>query len=201
MLTGRLSVATHPWIGDHVLGDAVVFPGTGFLELAVPRGRPGRLPASAGAHLGRPDGARGGEAVRRPGRGGRRPTAAGRRDLRIHSPARRRPDSTWTHHATPACSRPGRSAAARRPSAVAPGRCGSRGHRRLLRPDGGRRLSTDPSFEGLRALWRRGEDLYAEGGVPQAAPGRAAAYGLHPALLDAALQASLVLRGQTRART
>ncbi|MFC6938045.1 beta-ketoacyl synthase N-terminal-like domain-containing protein [Actinomadura yumaensis] len=43
-----------------------------------------------------------------------------------------------------------------------------------------------PSFQGLRALWRAGDDLFAEVTLPEAA-GDVAGYGIHPALLDAAL--------------
>lgn len=42
-----------------------------------------------------------------------------------------------------------------------------------------------PVFRGLRALWRSGDELYAEVALPERAhDGR---YGCHPALLDAAL--------------
>ncbi|MEV6976920.1 type I polyketide synthase, partial [Kitasatospora sp. NPDC093806] len=35
LLTGRISVRTHPWLADHVVGEAALLPGTAFLELAV----------------------------------------------------------------------------------------------------------------------------------------------------------------------
>jgi acyl transferase domain-containing protein len=35
LLTGRLSVQAQPWLADHVVGGAVLFPGTGFVELAI----------------------------------------------------------------------------------------------------------------------------------------------------------------------
>jgi acyl transferase domain-containing protein len=38
VMTGRLSLATHQWLADHRVGDAVLFPGTGFLELAIRAG-------------------------------------------------------------------------------------------------------------------------------------------------------------------
>src|SRR5262249_27290639 len=44
-----------------------------------------------------------------------------------------------------------------------------------------------PAFRGLRAAWRRGAELYAEVALPEAAGGDD--FGLHPALLDAALHA------------
>ncbi|MFJ1767927.1 SDR family NAD(P)-dependent oxidoreductase [Amycolatopsis sp. NPDC088138] len=46
-----------------------------------------------------------------------------------------------------------------------------------------------PSFQGLRAAWRRGADVYAEVELAGDQYGDAAAFGLHPALLDAALHA------------
>ncbi|AQA20812.1 beta-ketoacyl synthase, N-terminal domain protein [Rhodococcus sp. MTM3W5.2] len=34
LFTGRLSVATHPWLADHAVSDTVLVPGTGLVELA-----------------------------------------------------------------------------------------------------------------------------------------------------------------------
>ncbi|MFA1538208.1 SDR family NAD(P)-dependent oxidoreductase [Actinomadura monticuli] len=48
-----------------------------------------------------------------------------------------------------------------------------------------------PAFRGLRAVWRRGPDLLAEASLPEAAGG-AEGFGVHPALLDAALQPLLL---------
>ncbi|RSM38919.1 polyketide synthase, partial [Amycolatopsis balhimycina DSM 5908] len=187
VLTGRLSVATHPWIGDHVLGDAVVFPGTGFLELAV------RAADQVGCRqvqeltLAVPMVLGAGEAVDVQVVVGA-PDPAGRRDLRIHSRPAAAPDSTWTHHAT------GVLAPAEIRSGQAPAQWPPAGAEAVAIDDFYARMAAGglvygPSFEGLRALWRQGEDLYAEVEFPQA-PQDAAAYGLHPALLDAALQAS-----------
>src|SRR5262249_50736251 len=48
-----------------------------------------------------------------------------------------------------------------------------------------------PAFQGLRAAWRLGDEILAEVALPEpAGPGRPAGtprFGLHPALLDAAL--------------
>ncbi|MGW2200366.1 acyltransferase domain-containing protein, partial [Streptosporangium sp. NPDC001682] len=38
LLTGRLSLPSHPWLADHAVGGMVIFPGTGFLELAIRAG-------------------------------------------------------------------------------------------------------------------------------------------------------------------
>src|SRR5262249_2909111 len=47
-----------------------------------------------------------------------------------------------------------------------------------------------PAFQGLRSAWRLGDDRYADVTLPD--PAGADEYGLHPALLDAALHASLL---------
>src|ERR1700689_3296299 len=49
-------------------------------------------------------------------------------------------------------------------------------------------LDLGPSFQGLKAAWRRGDEVFAEAVLPETVP--AGSYGLHPALLDAALQAA-----------
>ncbi len=41
-LTGRISLATHPWLADHAVLDTAILPGTAFLELALrPESRSG----------------------------------------------------------------------------------------------------------------------------------------------------------------
>ncbi|MEU6126214.1 acyltransferase domain-containing protein, partial [Streptomyces sp. NPDC047123] len=50
-----------------------------------------------------------------------------------------------------------------------------------------------PAFRGLRALWRHGEDLLAEVELPEQAGSRDG-FGIHPALLDAALHPLLARR-------
>jgi hypothetical protein len=47
-----------------------------------------------------------------------------------------------------------------------------------------------PAFRGLRKAWRCGQDIYAEVGLSEDAVAEAGAFGLHPALLDAAFQAA-----------
>ncbi|MBV9449024.1 MAG: SDR family NAD(P)-dependent oxidoreductase, partial [Streptosporangiaceae bacterium] len=50
-----------------------------------------------------------------------------------------------------------------------------------------------PAFQGMRAAWRYGGDLLAEIVLPEAA-GEPSGFGLHPALLDAALHPALLAR-------
>ncbi|WP_229922416.1 polyketide synthase dehydratase domain-containing protein, partial [Streptomyces noursei] len=59
-----------------------------------------------------------------------------------------------------------------------------------------------PVFQGLRAVWRRGEELFAEVALSDEvaeSADTATGFGLHPALLDASLHASLLssLEGQS----
>jgi hypothetical protein len=57
-----------------------------------------------------------------------------------------------------------------------------------------------PAFQGLRAVWRRGEEVFAEASLRSEQEAEAARFGLHPALLDSALHALPfgVLGGSTR---
>ncbi|MEV4117248.1 polyketide synthase dehydratase domain-containing protein, partial [Nonomuraea sp. NPDC049695] len=48
-----------------------------------------------------------------------------------------------------------------------------------------------PAFHGLTRAWKHGDDLYAEVTLPEEA-GQTTRYGLHPALLDAAMHVDLV---------
>ncbi|MEU9447091.1 polyketide synthase dehydratase domain-containing protein, partial [Streptomyces sp. NPDC048304] len=49
-----------------------------------------------------------------------------------------------------------------------------------------------PAFQGVRALWRRGEELFAEVALPEEHREQAGGFGIHPALLDAALHSPLL---------
>src|SRR6185369_1750199 len=52
-------------------------------------------------------------------------------------------------------------------------------------------LAYGPAFQGLRAAWRDGDDLYAEVSLPEGHTDQADAFGIHPALLDAAVHLSV----------
>ena len=47
-----------------------------------------------------------------------------------------------------------------------------------------------PAFRGLEAVWRRGEEVFAEVALPEGEREEAVRFGVHPALLDAALHAN-----------
>ncbi|WP_217198973.1 type I polyketide synthase [Streptomyces buecherae] len=188
LLTGRLSTHTHPWLADHCVAGAVLLPGTAFVELAIRAGdevgcgrveeltlqAPLLLPARGGVQLQVTVG---------------EPTESGARPVRIHS----RPDgadgagsadSEWSCHAVGELS-PAESAAPYALTTWPP-----QDAEPVDLTDFYARLAEagslyGPAFQGLRAAWRRGEEVFAE--VALDAADEAAGFGLHPAVLDAAL--------------
>ncbi|RSD10704.1 type I polyketide synthase [Amycolatopsis eburnea] len=195
LLTGRISLSTHPWLADHAVGDTVLLPGTAFVELAVRAGDQvgcatvEELTLQAPLVLPR----RGGVAVQA------RVEAAdedGRRTVTVHS--RPNDDVDWTQHAEGILAtgaEPGTSLTAWPPSGAEP--LPVDGHYDTLAGHGYR---YGPAFQGLRAAWRHGDDLYAEVVLPDDQRADAARYGLHPALLDAALHPIGLTSAQAGAR-
>ncbi|MBU3871625.1 SDR family NAD(P)-dependent oxidoreductase, partial [Streptomyces sp. 4503] len=188
VFTGRLGVDTHPWLADHVVRDAVVLPGTAFVELAVRAGdqvgcdlldeltlhAPLVLPARGGVRLQLTVGA---------------PDGAGRRALTVLSRAEDAPaEEPWTRHAdgvlASGAPRPSFALTAWPPQGAEAARTEEL---YAALADGGLRYG--PVFQGLTAAWRRGDELFAEVRLDESAASDAQAYGLHPALLDSALHA------------
>ena len=50
-----------------------------------------------------------------------------------------------------------------------------------------------PAFQGLHGVWRRGEDIFAEVALGEGEVGQASSFGIHPALLDGALHAPVLM--------
>ncbi|ATZ22472.1 Erythronolide synthase, modules 1 and 2 [Streptomyces lavendulae subsp. lavendulae] len=190
LLTGRLAAHTHPWLADHVVLGAVVLPGTAFVELAVRAGdhvgcdRLAELTLQAPLVL--PE--RGGVVVQvavGPAEG------TGERTFTIHSrPDTAAPEDGWTCHGTGVLT----SAAEDRPPVPAPAAWPPAGAAPVdlggfYQELAARSFAYGPAFQGLRAAWRLGDEVFAEAVLPPdaSAPSDAARYGLHPALLDAAL--------------
>ncbi|MGQ5640948.1 MULTISPECIES: acyltransferase domain-containing protein, partial [unclassified Streptomyces] len=100
LLTGRLAPAVQGWLGDHVVAGSVVFPGTGFLELALRAGESAGCDRVEELTIAAP--------LVLPERGGVRvqvrvgaADGSGRRLLEIHSRAEDLTDDRpWTLHAT-----------------------------------------------------------------------------------------------------
>ncbi|MFJ9783021.1 SDR family NAD(P)-dependent oxidoreductase [Amycolatopsis sp. NPDC101161] len=181
VLSGRLATADQPWLAQHAVAGTVILPGTAFVELAVRAGEEvgcGRVEElTLAAPLVVPE--REGVAIQvvvDP------PSADGRRALSVHS----RDGDTWVRHATgfladDVVDDPDAPDLRTWPPPGAVAEDVSAAYERLS----ARGYDYGPVFRGLRGLWRRDDRIFAEVALPDDAD--AAAYGLHPALLDAAL--------------
>jgi acyl transferase domain-containing protein len=203
LFTGRLAQSAPGWLADHAVGEAVLLPGAAMVELALyaagqagagmledltceaplilPTGGAVRIQAVVGAA-----------------------DPAGRRPVSLYSMPDDEADgatagAAWTRHASGFAVAPETRfeadtdevdtdpelAGAWPPPAAMPldldgfyGRLADRGYH------------YGPAFRGLRAAWRRGDDLFAEVRLPDAAGAQGSdsvGYAIHPALLDAAL--------------
>ncbi|MEU3343246.1 acyltransferase domain-containing protein, partial [Streptomyces sp. NPDC006668] len=193
LLTGRLSLDTHPWLADHALHGVAVLPGTGLLELAVRAGTEVGCPVVAELDLAAP--------LVLPERGGVQvqvvvgePDANGCRPLEIHArhEGETERDGSWTSCATGLLTPETAPEPASGPLVVWPPADAvevdlSGAYERLDQAGYG----YGPAFRGLRRLWRSGADLYAEVAPHDALPADTAGFAVHPALLDAALHALL----------
>ncbi|MER7336162.1 SDR family NAD(P)-dependent oxidoreductase, partial [Micromonospora sp. NPDC000119] len=184
VLTGRLSVATHPWLADHAVSGAVVVPGTALVELAIRAGdevgasrvreltiaAPLVLPETGGVRVQVRVGAA---------------DEAGSRGVAVHSQSDGDPEADWIRHAEGVLD----PASAGEPTLetwppVGLAEADLAGWYDVLAEHG---LSYGPVFQGLRRLWTGDGEVYAEVALPDEAAGEAARFGVHPALLDAAL--------------
>ncbi|MEU8042461.1 type I polyketide synthase, partial [Streptosporangium sp. NPDC049078] len=186
LFTGLVSTAAHPWLSDHVVAGRVLFPGTAFVELAT------RAAAEVGCGLVEELTLTAPLAL--PERGGVRLQVAigaadgdGARTIGVYSQAADEPEAPWTRHATgvltpgvPGVPDPGMGEWP--PADAVPMDLDGFYQRRA---EAG--FSYGPAFQGVRAVWRTGRDVFAEVVLPDGPAADAGSYGLHPALLDAAL--------------
>ncbi|MCI3934400.1 type I polyketide synthase [Streptomyces sp. AN091965] len=198
VFTSRLSLRTHPWLADHAIGGAVLVPGTVYVDLAVRAGdefghglleelvieAPLVLPDSGGVRVQ--------VAVSGPG-------ATGARTVDVYS---QREDAAggaevWTRHATGLLAASPTTPGARRdvdfrawpPPGAAPVPV-TDFYADLVE----RGYAYGPAFQGLRAVWRRGDEVFAEAALPEERREEAGRFGIHPALLDAALHTNAFAR-------
>ncbi|WP_244184660.1 acyltransferase domain-containing protein, partial [Streptomyces cellostaticus] len=190
VLTGQLSLSTQPWLADHVVAGQTVVPGAALLDMAVRAGDEAGCGQVEELLIETP--------LILPERGGVRvqvtvegPDEAGRRVFGVYAQAEDAVSGgEWTRHAT---------------GLVAPADTGvdvvvAEGGELLVWPPAGavavdlgdfygglagRGLAYGPVFRGVQAAWRRGEELFAEVVLLEGVA--VAGFGLHPALLDAAL--------------
>jgi candicidin polyketide synthase FscB len=190
VLTGRLSARTHPWLADHVVGAAAVVPGTALMDMViragdeVDAGQVGDLALISPLVL-PPTGA-----VQVQVRVGP-PAATGERTVTLHSrPEEESADAEWIRHAEglllPGLPAPEVMAGEWPPAGAVEVDDLDAWYARTAE----RGLAYGPAFRGLRRVWRRDDEVYAEVALPEAIAADAPRFGLHPALFDAALQAT-----------
>ncbi len=179
VFTATLSTSSPPWLADHRVAGSVLFPGTGFLELALHAAAEIGCASVAELVLEAPLVLAAGSVTLQVSVGDL--DERGARPLQIHS---RRPDEDWVRHAfgsvVPQETAPAAPVAAWPPPGAEELDVDGL-YDRLA--DGG--FAYGPAFQGLRAAWRDGADVVGEVALPD--EHAAADYGLHPALLDAAL--------------
>ncbi|MET7855528.1 type I polyketide synthase, partial [Streptomyces avermitilis] len=188
LVTGRLSLRTHPWLADHTVMDSLLLPGTALVELAVRAGEEAGCAQVEDLTLEAPliVPERGGVAVQVWVEAEEEP---GRRALSVHSRREDAPDDApWVRHVvgrlTDALPEPPHGADL---GAWPPAGAEAVDLTGFYEGLDGLGLGYGPVFRGLRSVWRSGDDVLAEVALPEGTePG---AFAVHPALLDAALHA------------
>ncbi len=193
VVTGRLSLQTQPWLADHMVGGLVLFPGTGLVELAVRAGDEVgctllreltlvtslALPDIGGVQIQVIVGAA---------------EERGDRSVSVYSHNETDAEHAWVLHAQGVLG----------DEMTVPDAAVSQ-----WPPLGGQEIDIDgfydrlaeagyqygPAFQGLRAVWRQREELFAEVVLPTDTCNGADRFGLHPALLDAVLHVSMIGAG------
>ncbi|MBO0821997.1 MAG: acyltransferase domain-containing protein, partial [Nocardiopsaceae bacterium] len=189
VLTGRISVGSHPWLADHVVAGTVLLPGTAFAEMAIRAGDEVNCDRVEELTLETPLPLSGEAAVVIQAEIGEA-DADGRRPVAIYSRPHEEPheDDTqpWTRHASGVLTvgRPVPSALTPWPPTSAEAIDLAGLNERLA----GGGYEFGPAFCGLRAAWRSGDEIFAEVALPADMDSDAAQFGLHPALLDNALR-------------
>jgi polyketide synthase 12 len=203
LLTGRLALDSHPWLADHAVMGRVLLPGTAFLELALHAGREvgcelvQELALQAPLVLDEQDKVQLQLVVEEP-------NERGVRRISVHSRSQRATEEErservggareeWVCHASGTLAPQDPTGGPQAP-AIAWSTWPPPGAERVPLEDLYGRLAElgfeyGPAFQGLREVWRRGAEIFAEVALPEQERGRAQRFGLHPALLDAVLHA------------
>ncbi|MGH2878588.1 MAG: SDR family NAD(P)-dependent oxidoreductase [Solirubrobacteraceae bacterium] len=216
LFSGRVSLFDQPWLGEHVAMGVVLFPATGFLDLALSAGarhgcaRLRELALVAPLTLGE------GESVRIQVRVGAADEDESRSVDVFSSPqpgsdedadGRYLGQERWTRHATGVLAAPGEpssrldhdSAICALPGEWPPAGATEIAVEELYERLGERGLEYGPAFRGLRRAWRLGDDVLCEAQITEATAGEQDSYGIHPALLDSVLHATAALPSYSEA--
>jgi len=192
VFTGRWLSSDHAWLADHAVTGVVLLPGAALVELVLHVGTlvacsrvaelvieaPFRVPFAGAVDL----------MVVANG-----PDAGGVRTVSVYSRRNGHDPEAWVCHATAQITAEPDPASVGAEPAIWPPRDAI-----AVSIDG---AYTDlaeagydygPAFRGLTALWRRGAEVFAEIVLPDSVRPQAAQFGLHPALLDAALHTILL---------
>ncbi|MDH6133805.1 acyl transferase domain-containing protein/acyl carrier protein [Kitasatospora sp. MAA4] len=172
LFTGRLSLNAHPWLAEHVVNGAVVFPAAGFLELAVRAGDQVGCDRVEEFSLTEPlvlseDGA----VAVQVWVGA--PEASGARAVSLFSRGAGVVDGPWVEHAS---------------GVLVAGERVAEFDASVWPPRGAVVLDAD-GLPGVRSVWRRGDEVFVEAELT----GDAGRFGLHPALLASVLGAAGVV--------
>ncbi|WP_143666222.1 polyketide synthase dehydratase domain-containing protein, partial [Streptomyces sp. st77] len=201
LFTGRVGVGSHAWLADHAVSGVVLLPGAAFVELVVRAGDEVGCGRVEELMLAAP--------LVVPARGSVQVQVVvgaveegGRRSVAVYSGTEPGTGSVsgsgggvegqWVCHATGFLT----------PEIASPQSGGGSVLSAAWPPPGAERVELagvyadlaaegyeyGPVFQGLSGVWRSGEEVFAEVALPE---GTAVdGFGLHPALLDAALQAA-----------
>ncbi len=210
LCTSRLSLATHPWVGDHTVLGTVLLPGTAFVELALAAGRQVGCELLEELTLEAPlvlsD-----DAVQLQVNVGEPDEELQQRPISIYSRSQSRAidgleaDTPWIRHASGAFATGSteenaaleRAAQEEWPPAGATPIEIEFLYDRLAEAG----LEYGPIFQGVKAAWRRDREIFAEVALEEQHANGARLFGVHPALFDAALHAGVGLAEDRRERS
>ncbi|MFD4139638.1 type I polyketide synthase [Streptomyces sp. NPDC058572] len=191
VFTGRISQDTQPWTRDHVVLGTVIVPGTALVELALTAGRPAGSPVVDELVMEAPLLLEEGVAVQVQVTVG---SAAedGRREVAIYTRPENGEDdeqAETTCHARGLLA-PETEPLADWPTEWPPAEAEQLPVDKLYAGLADLGYDYGPTFQGVRAAWRDGDQIYTEVELPGDTGGEG--FGIHPALFDAALHGVLL---------
>ncbi|WP_425558746.1 SDR family NAD(P)-dependent oxidoreductase [Catenulispora subtropica] len=186
VLTGRLTRQSHPWLVDHAVAGAVIVPGTALVEMAIRAGdevgcgRLGELVIEAPLVIPETGGVRVQVSVGAADDSGAREVGL---YARVEGDG---VDEPWIRHASGVLASESEPVDDPGLTQWPPSNAQPVDLEEFYSTLAQAGLCYGPVFQGVRAAWKRDEDVFAEVALPDGAT--ATGFGVHPALLDAALQ-------------